>query len=107
MTRYMIGLAFSIFIKPEIIVYLQVSPVGPQPPWFYLEKRSQASMEVPPKGKSALSPGFSVSSTHAVPAQPTLEIHQPSTRQSQASEAMGVKDPWSFVNIVHKMKDKR
>lgn len=81
----MIALEFSIFIKPEIIVYLQVSPVGPQPPWFYLEKRSQASMEVPPKGKSALSPGFSVSSTHAVPAQPTLEIHQPSSRQSQAS----------------------
>jgi hypothetical protein len=43
-------------------------------------------MKVPPKHKSALSPGFSASSTHAVPAQPTLEIHQPSTRQSQASE---------------------
>lgn len=68
-------------------------------------ERSQASMEVSPQGKYALSPGSPISSTQAFPARPTLEIHQPSTRQTQISEATA--SSCSFANTLHKVKGKK
>lgn len=63
-------------------------------------------MEVCPRGKSGLSPEFSVSSTQAFSAQPTLEIHHPSSTHIQVSEATASSRPLLFCkNVVHKVKD--
>lgn len=59
-------------------------------------------METPPQGKSVLSPGFSVSSTHAFPAQPTLEIHQPRAGRARSQRPEQVQVPRSFGKMSKK-----